>query len=402
MLVLDGFEDAKRALEKTGAIPEHIPDMAAKGVHRLVIVDGIEPWAANIIKQEILGRGGEAALARGLYYLAGGTTSAILMGTLHQLDGLCQDLSRQARGLPAVAKEIKRALEAFDGQLRPLKVGARAWDFGERAYIMGILNTTPDSFYDGGRYRSLKQAVARAKEMVLEGADIIDVGGESSRPGSDVVPEDEERRRVVPVIKELVQEIDIPVSIDTYKWEVAQDAVEAGAVMINDITGLEDRRMLKVAAESKCAVVVMHMKGRPKTMQVDPEYESVMAEISEFLRERTDRAERQGIRADKILIDPGIGFGKTLRHNLEILTHLSELKSQRYPILLGPSRKSFIGEILKVPAEERLEGTIAAVVKGMAQGANVLRVHDVGVVAKVVRMTDAMMRPGRVVAEAHG
>jgi len=258
---------------------------------------------------------------------------------------------------------------------------------------MGILNVTPDSFSDGGLYFDLDRALERAYSMVEAGADIIDVGGESTRPGSDPVPLEEELRRVLPVVERLVRELKVPISVDTYKAEVARQALERGATLINDITGLRgDPRMPEVVARFGCPVVVMHIKGTPKNMQENPTYEDVVAEVKEYLLEGIRLAEEAGLSREKIIIDPGIGFGKTVEHNLEILRRLKEFKALGQPLLVGTSRKSFIGKILNLPVNERLLGTVATVALSIAGGADIVRVHDVGEMKQVVQMADAVVR----------
>ena len=227
--------------------------------------------------------------------------------------------------------------------------------------------------------------------MVKEGADIIDVGGESTRPGSDPISVDEELRRVLPVIEELSGQSEIPISIDTYKSAVAKKALEAGASIVNDITGLGfDPYLADVAAEYKASVIIMHMKGTPKTMQVDPQYDDVVSDVKSFLEERVQFAEEHGL--EQIIVDPGIGFGKRLEHNLEIIRRLSEFTELGYPVMVGPSRKSFIGMILNLPVDSRLEGTAAAAAVSILNGAHLIRVHDVLAMKRVSMVVDAVKR----------
>jgi dihydropteroate synthase len=264
---------------------------------------------------------------------------------------------------------------------------------GSRTLIMGILNVTPDSFSDGGRFFDRDAAVEQGLRLAEQGADIIDVGGESTRPGSDPVPPEEELRRVIPVIEALSREIQVPISIDTQKAGVAARAIEAGASIVNDISALRaDPQMASVVAQSGVAVVLMHMKGTPKDMQLNPVYDDLMGEIVGFLRERIEFAQRNGIPQDKIIIDPGIGFGKTVEHNLQIIRDLNTLRALGRPIMLGTSRKSFIGRILNVGVDEREEGTAATVALGIWNGANLVRVHNVAKMKEVVRMVDAILR----------
>jgi dihydropteroate synthase len=264
----------------------------------------------------------------------------------------------------------------------------------QRTVIMGILNVTPDSFYDGGRYARAEAAVQRALQMVQDGADIVDIGGESTRPGSQPVPEEEELRRVLPVIEAVRGQVDVPISIDTTKSRVAERALQAGACMVNDISGLGfDPRMAEVVARHGALCCVMHIQGTPQTMQQNPQYEDVVRDISRYFEERLALAERAGIPRENIWLDPGIGFGKTVEHNLEILRRLREFTAFGLPILIGTSRKSFIGKILgDLPPEERLEGTAATVAIAIMNGANAVRVHDVREMVRIARMTDAVCR----------
>lgn len=267
-------------------------------------------------------------------------------------------------------------------------------DFSKKTYIMGILNITPDSFSDGGLYLDKSIAIKRAYEMVEEGADIIDIGGESTRPGSEPVPLEEEIARTIPLIKEISKNIKVPISIDTYKSEVARRAIDAGASIVNDIGGLRfDPDMPKIITEYKVPVVIMHIKGTPKNMQRDPVYEALIPEIMDYLRMSIRIAVEAGIADDKIIIDPGIGFGKTFDHNLEIIKNLHEFTFLEKPVLVGPSRKAFIGKILDdAPVSERLEGTASAVAVAIFNGANIIRVHDVKEMKKVAMVADAIKR----------
>ncbi len=270
-------------------------------------------------------------------------------------------------------------------------------DFSKKTYLMGILNVTPDSFSDGGQYFDRTLAIKRAHKMVEEGADIIDIGGESTSPGSEPVPLQEEIARTIPVIEEISKKIKVPVSIDTYKAEVAKRALDAGASIVNDMSGLRfDPEMPKVVSRYKVPVVIMHIKGTPKNMQANPIYEALIPEIMDYLRESIRLAVESGIAEDKIIIDPGIGFGKTFDHNLEIIKNLHEFKYLEKPILIGPSKKAFIGKILgDAPAPERLEGTAAVVAISILNGANIVRVHDVKEMKKVALVADAV-KSGRV------
>jgi len=266
------------------------------------------------------------------------------------------------------------------------------FDFSKRTYVMGILNVTPDSFSDGGLFFDHSDAVRRALQMVEDGADIIDIGGESTRPGSEPVPLSEELNRTIPVIEALAKKVSVPISIDTYKAEVARRALDAGASIVNDITGLRfDPEMRHVVAKYGVPVVVMHIKGTPRDMQKDPQYEALMPEILDYLRESIRIAYEAGIAGDRVIIDPGIGFGKTFEQNLSIIHNLRDFTLLEKPMLIGVSRKAFIGHILGgVPPGERLEGTAAAVAISIMNGANIIRVHDVKEMVKVAKVADAI------------
>lgn len=258
---------------------------------------------------------------------------------------------------------------------------------------MGILNVTPDSFSDAGQYQEVDKAIAHALQMAEDGVDIIDIGGESTRPGARPCSLREELLRVIPVIKGLAKRISLPISIDTYKAEVAKRALEEGAAMVNDISALRfDPKMAEVVARYNVPVVLMHIQGSPQKMQENPQYQDIIGEISLYLKEAIKRAQEDGIKREMIIIDPGIGFGKRLEHNLEILARLREFSYLNAPILVGSSRKSFIGQVLDLPVEERLEGTAATVAISILNGAHLVRVHDVKAMKRVSRMSDAIVR----------
>ena len=262
-----------------------------------------------------------------------------------------------------------------------------------RTLVMGILNVTPDSFSDGGRYLNAGAATEHGVRMVEEGADMIDVGGESSRPGSNRISEDDELRRVLPVLEALAARVKVPISIDTLKPGVARRCLESGASIVNDIRGLRDPQMLSVAAAAQASVVIMHMRGEPATMQLDTAYGDVVAEVCLFLKAQSERARQAGIR--EVAVDPGLGFGKSARQNFELLARLREFGALGFPVLVGPSRKSFLGSLpSRLPVDERLEGTLAAVATAVMNGAAVVRVHDVKQCRRVVDVTDAIREAG--------
>jgi dihydropteroate synthase len=264
---------------------------------------------------------------------------------------------------------------------------------GQRTLIMGVLNVTPDSFSDGGLFLDSTKALEHGLRMATEGADIIDIGGESTRPGSDPFSVDEEIDRVIPVIETLSKRVSIPLSIDTYKAPVARKAIQAGASIVNDISALRfDPEMIGVVAAKRTPVVLMHIKGTPKDMQSNPHYDDVIKDIYQYLEERIAFAESRGVDRSNILVDPGIGFGKTWQHNLLILKHLHVFKKLEKPILIGTSRKSFIGKVLGADVGDRKDGTAATTTVSIMNGADIVRVHNVKQMARVVRMTDAIVR----------
>ena len=268
----------------------------------------------------------------------------------------------------------------------PLKAGSHLLPIHRRTLVMGILNVTPDSFSDGGRYNRLDRAVSHARRMVEEGADLIDVGGESTRPGHEPVPLEEELERVIPVIEALVREVDVPLSVDTYKAEVARQALEAGAHIINDVWGFKrDPEMARVAARFDVPIVLMHNRELPTA------YDSLLDDICADLLESVRIAREAGVKEERIILDPGIGFGKTYEENLEVMRRLERIVELGYPVLLGTSRKSMIGKTLDLPTDQRVEGTAATVALGIAKGCRIVRVHDVREMVRVARMTDAIL-----------
>lgn len=393
VIIVNDLGEARRVLKEVKVDSAGVEIMSSKAIHRVVKLEGVEGRAANILKQEMLARGGEAAVAKNAYNLRGDTTDVVLMGTLRQFALLLTKLTQQPLGLKEVADGIGNALSHFESTLSPLKWRNFELDLSSRTHLMGILNVTPDSFSDGGRFLDVAKAVGHGQRVEEEGADLIDIGGESTRPGAEAVSMNEELKRVIPVIDGLSKKISIPISIDTYKAKVAREALDHGASMVNDISGLRgDKEMASLVAGAEVPLVITHMKGTPRNMQKNPRYTSVLGEITHFLRQQSEVALAAGVARDKIIVDPGIGFGKTREHNLEILNRLPELRSLGFPILIGTSRKSFIGLTLDLPVEKRLQGTAATVAYSIIQGASVVRVHDVKEMVQVARMTDAIIR----------
>ena len=277
--------------------------------------------------------------------------------------------------------------------LRSLRLRGKLFEWGRHTYLMGILNVTPDSFSDGGQFYQKEAALRQAERLIREGADILDVGGESTRPFAKPVPEEEELRRVIPVIEAIRREFpEVPISVDTYKARVAEEALLAGADIINDVSALRfDPGMPEVIRRYRPPVVLMHMKGTPQTMQIDPRYEDVVEEIKAFLKEKAQEALSLGLSPERIILDPGIGFGKRFEDNLRLIREVSAFKELGYPVLLGPSRKSFLGEILGKEARLRDAGTAAVVAYGVLRGVDVVRVHRVEMCRDVIRVIEALL-----------
>jgi len=405
-------------MEKIGSDPRGIEIMVPKGLFLTIKIENVKYAAASIIKQEMLSKGGEAALGECIYFGDERRTDILLMGTKRHYRRLLAKLRMQPLvSLSTLAVELKEALHNYGARDRShLTIGARDFHWGERTFVMGIINVTPDSFSgdgilspgvasgDAGDESTIDAAVAQGLRQVKEGADILDVGGESTRPGSSPVTAEEELQRVLPVIRRLAAKTDVPISIDTYKASVAEAALDAGAHLVNDVWALgADPDIAALIADRGVPVILMHNRSRPKEASIEArlggrylgvEYQDLMADIIRELRQAVESALEAGIPAHDIIVDPGIGFGKTVKQNLHLLNHLDELEVMGYPILLGPSRKSFIGYTLDLPPEERLEGTAATVALGIARGADIMRVHDVREMVRVAKMADSMVRDG--------
>ena len=376
------IEDARDVLEGAHVTPPGVWRMRGKGVHR-VVKTRVQQRQAQFLKEEMLSLGGECSLS-GLNLQTRGTLDAVLMGTLAQFKRLCEKLDGQPYGLSVFADELRESLGI---QNEPAKHGY-PWEDGTA--VMGILNVTPDSFHDGGEYEAVEDAVSRAEEMVEAGADIVDVGGESTRPGADEIPVEEEIERVVPVV-ERIAGLDALVSVDTRKSEVARAALEAGADILNDVTGLEDPAMRFVAAEHDAPLVVMHSVDAPVVPDRDVEYDDVVEDVLESLTERVLLAEKAGVPREKIVVDPGIGFGKTAAESFELLDRADELHALGCPVLVGHSHKSMFRTIDRYP-DEGGYATAAASAIAVDRGADIVRVHDVEENVAAVRAAEATRR----------
>jgi len=397
VLELRSPSETARELARTDSDPEGVGIMTRKARIYAIRLDRVPLRAAPLLKQELLSVGGDSAHARGVADHSVAETSVVTLATWAQYRRLFEKLPRQPFGLSAIGEELDRALTAYStpptGRLRGVH---RAVSLGGGPLVMGVLNLTPDSFSDGNRYPTADEAVARAEEMITEGVAILDVGGESTRPGARPVPEEVEWGRLEPVLRRLAGVSPVPISVDTRHATVAVRALDAGADLINDVGGLRDAAMRRVAARSGAPVVVLHMRGTPETMQADTNYADLRSEVFHALADATALAIRDGIAREALLVDPGLGFGKTAEQNLELLTHLGELRSLGYPIVVGASRKSFLGAALgNAPVSERLEAGLAAAVLAAWEGAQIVRTHDVGPTVRALRFLEAARRAGR-------
>ncbi|MDY4920714.1 MAG: dihydropteroate synthase [Phascolarctobacterium sp.] len=379
------------SIASIGAHPGSLPIFAHKAQIVPYKLLKVRTPAANIIKQEMLAAGGDAVVPTGCIVNADKYVNVLLLGTLKQYKLLLKKLDvMQYFGLKQVSEELAAVLEP--APLVTTLADGRVLTY-EKMCVMGILNITPDSFYAGSRVPQLDEVIKRAGEMLAQGAGILEIGGESTRPGSDSVDGEEERRRVLPVIKALREAYpEAVISIDTYRADTAEAALAAGADIINDISAMEaDERMAEVVVRTGAPIILMHMRGTPKNMQQNCQYDNVVEEVAVYLAERAQLLRERGVGADKIILDPGIGFAKDVEQNLRLMRDLEILTSFGYPVLLAASRKSTIGAVLGgVPAEERLEGTIATSLQAVYAGAQMVRVHDVLPNIRAIRMLEAI------------
>jgi dihydropteroate synthase len=384
--------EAEEELKRVGVDPYGIKAMIPKMENLNILLEGIECKVANILKQEMLSCGGDVAVARGSVECSIEKTDALIIGTIKQVEALAGKISLQPFGLKRISKDLKNLLGNLSRDSFVVRTPRREIPMGKKTLLMGVINVTPDSFSNDGIFANMDEAVEYGIRMEEDGADILDIGGESSRPGSEPISAEEEMKRVIPVIESLGKRVTIPLSIDTTKSEIARMALDAGAEIINDISAMRfDEKMAATVASYKASVILMHMRGTPKTMQEgDLGYSSLRSDIVGFLEERIKEATLAGIERDTIIIDPGIGFGKTSEDNIRLLKYLEEFKGLGRPILIGTSRKGFIGKTTGGEAEERLEGTAATVTAAILKGAHVVRVHDMVFMKKVAIMADAI------------
>jgi dihydropteroate synthase len=360
-----------------------------------VLLEGLGFTVGHELVERLRGLGGEGVVGPSAYAGGGSPLDAVdvvLLGTTRQLEELATRLDVSAVDGPSMtlAAAIRHALAMADWRPGALRLGGHTLDLSRRAAVMGILNVTPDSFFAGGRYAEPQAAIEHGLRLEAEGADLLDVGGDSASGRARPVGAAEEIERVVPVIRGLARQAKVPIAVDTHRAATAAAALDAGASMVNDITGLGDPQMATVVARGGAGLCVMHLKGRPKHFPPDFDYRSLMGDIARFLLDRTERAREAGVGPDRLVVDPGIEFGKLLYQDLKILRRLPELHVLGYPLLVAVSRKDFIGNVLSLPPEERLEGTAAAVAFSIWRGAHILRVHDVQAMVRVARMTEAL------------
>lgn len=393
-LHITNASEAIHQMKKVGVDPTGIKLMERKSLHFNLKVEGIDPRTANLLKQEMLSLGGDVAVdGRGLD-CSTQQTDALIMGTQKHFEKLILKLG-QYPDLQSLGQSIKETIRNISKIQFAIRCRKKTLSLGKRTLLMGVLNVTPDSFSDGGLFFDKENAIAHGIRMFEEGADIIDIGGESTRPGSKPLELEEELRRIIPVIESLSKKVEVPISIDTYKSAVAQRAIEAGAEIINDISGLRfDPSLAQVAARENTPLVLMHIRGTPETMQKDIYYESLFSEILHYLKGSIQMAESAGVDPQQIIVDPGIGFGKTAEDNFLIIKNLYEFRILGKPILLGTSRKSFIGKILNEAAGGRLEGTLSSIAIGVLNGAHVIRSHDVLQAKKAITVADAIRLAG--------
>jgi dihydropteroate synthase len=384
---------ATAIFKKIGVDPYGFDAMLPKTININILLENRACKIANIIKQEMLSVGGDAAVARGSVGNSVSSTDILIMGTIKQITALANKIEKQPFGLNLISHELREILKNASQKEFILKTSHREIPLGHKTQIMGILNVTPDSFSDGGLFYHQQKAIDHGLQMIAQGADILDIGGESSRPGATAVSTKEELKRVIPVISEIARQSKIPISIDTTKAHVAREAIAAGAEIINDISaGCKDKKMLQIVKEGKTALILMHMRGKPQTMQKgNLNYSNLMGEITTFLRKKIENAIVAGIEKEYLIIDPGIGFGKTPEDNYRIINNLAEFKTLGLPIMIGTSRKTFIGKVAGGNPEERIEGTAATVAVSIINGCHITRVHDVAGMKKIATVTDAIL-----------
>ena len=380
----------KKTLLNIGVDPHSVDILLAKTVQRFLLLTGVRPYMANILKQTMLSIGGDVAVHRDVISGKIERSNCLIIGDLRHYRRLLEKLNHQPgfRQLCSIMEE--KAFKDEDGLVLDLCGKRFGWDV--KPVIMGILNVTDDSFSDGGLWNDTEKAYRHAMEMLEQGAEIIDVGGESTRPGSQAIGEEEELKRVIPVIEKIASSTSTPISIDTQKSGVASRAIDSGASIVNDVSALRsDSDMLNVIREKKAGAILMHMRGTPADMQKNTHYSDTIGEIYAFLKQRVELCMNAGILKTSILIDPGIGFGKDVNGNLEIIKHISEFRGLGMPVVLGYSRKSFIGDVLDTPVTDREHGTDAMTAWSTIEGVHIVRVHNVRNAVRIRDMLRSVM-----------
>jgi dihydropteroate synthase len=384
------FPDYKNLIS-CGIDPGALPYLEPKLYHRVVLLSDVRLFAANIIKQSMLSLGGDAAVHRSVISGKAEYSDCIIMGDLRHYKNLIGKLENQPN-MSDIACIIREQLNIKDGHLR-LTLCSRKFEWETCPAVMGIVNVTPDSFSDGGVFDEPETAIDHALELISQGADIIDVGGESTRPGAFPIDADTEIKRVMPVIKGIALKTGVPISIDTRNATVAEAAIDSGASIINDISSMtHDKEMITVAKKTGAGIILMHMRGSPADMQSNTSYADIVSEIYDYLENRINVCLEAGIDPLSIIVDPGIGFGKNLEGNLSLIKHIREFSSLGMPVMLGHSRKSFIGKVLDLEVQEREEGTDAVTSWAKVQNVDIVRVHNAGRAKRTIRMIDSILR----------
>ena len=386
------FRELAREIERTASDPEGVGIMTRKGRIFPIRLKGVPLRAAPLLKQELLAVGADSAHARGIADHSVDASDVVVLATWGQYRRVLPKLARQPFQLGGIATAIDRALHHYTSRApRTVRGLHRSFVVGRRTLVLGVLNVTPDSFSDGGRYLEPDAAVAHARSIVDEGADLVDIGAESTRPGAAPISPEMEWGRLAPVLGRLVEAVPVPISVDTRSAEVARRALDAGADLVNDVGGLRDPAMRAVVARTGAPVIVMHMRGEPATMQTDTRYADVRSEVYDSLAQALADARADGVEAGQFLVDPGLGFGKSAEQNVELLAHLGEFRCLGAPVVIGASRKSFLGSLTGgAPVSVRLEAGLAAAVIGWLHGASVVRTHDVRPTVRALALCDAV------------
>ena len=395
MIKIDSIRQAQELIKSTGADEISVPLMDKKTLNLSFKIYDCKFYHANLLKQEAISVGADCAISKHAITAKVEYSDCLLFGNVKILLALNEKLKRQSFVyLNELGRTLGNFLSKYFESDYIFQANGKIYNLKDRFAIMGILNVTPDSFFDGGRYNSIDSALKRAEQLIEEGADIVDIGGESTKPGADTVDTDEELRRVVEVVKAIRKKFqDTTISIDTYKSKVAKEAIDAGTDIVNDISGLSfDEKMLDLLSSNECGIIAMHIKGEPKNMQKHPKYEHLIYEINDKFEAILNKVKEYEIDDKRIVLDPGIGFGKTYLDNLTILNNINSFKIFGRPILIGASRKSFIGAILDNGPDERLYGSLAAHISAFINGASIIRTHDVKATKEALKIAESITK----------